>query len=187
MAASDDLLGRNFFELFELPVRFDIDLQALQQRYHALQSAVHPDRFAAGSDAEKRLAMQQTSHLNEAMQTLKDPVQRAAYLLRLKGLDIKLENETTMDTAFLMQQLELREQLEAIRRAEADDSQLDRLDELGARVRRDSEQVMAAFSEALDADRLEAAREAVRKLQFLQKAQHEVAQLSAEIEDAIMG
>jgi len=187
MEPVSDLLNRDFFALFELSPQFDIDLSQVQQRYHQLQAQVHPDRFAAGSDAQKRLSMQLTSQLNEAMQTLKDPVLRAAYLLKLKGVDIQLENETTMDAGFLMQQLELRETLAAIKQAGADDARLDRLDALAGDVRRQSEQIEAAFSEALEAGELEQAREQVRKLQFLQKAQKEIDSLSAEIEDALMG
>ncbi len=112
---SEEILTSNFFELFELPVSYDVDLDKIQQQYMSLQKQVHPDKFANASDLEKRLSMQQTSWINEAQTTLKDPVLRASYLLKLKGIDFSLENETTMDAAFLMQQLEMRERLENIK------------------------------------------------------------------------
>ncbi len=188
---SDDILTRNFFELFGIPVAYDIDLNAIQPAYMALQAQVHPDRFATAGDAEKRLAMQQTSHVNEALHTLKDPVLRAAYLLGLKGMDIHLENETTMDAAFLMQQLELREAMANIRKQSAADNEdreslLDRLDDMRGKINRDISSVMNDFSAAYESGQLDDARELVRKLQFLQKAKKEVESLSAKIEDALM-
>jgi len=81
---SKDILSSNFFELFELPVSYDVELNQIQKKYMELQKQVHPDRFANASDAEKRLSMQQTSWLNEAQATLKNPVSRATYLLKLK-------------------------------------------------------------------------------------------------------
>ena len=93
---SKDILASNFFELFELPVSYDVDLALMQQRYMQLQKQLHPDRYASSSDQEKRLSMQHTSWVNEALATLKDPVARAGYLLKLKDIDVKPENETTM-------------------------------------------------------------------------------------------
>ena len=80
---SKDILTSNFFELFDLPVSYDVDLNKIQQQYMKLQKKVHPDKFANGSDLEKRISMQQTSRINEAKATLKDPVLTAIYLLEL--------------------------------------------------------------------------------------------------------
>ena len=101
-----NILSLNFFELFEIAVSYEIDMEEMQSKYTVLQQAVHPDKFANAGDQEKRLSMQQTSHVNEAFQTLKDPVLRAIYLLKLKGLDVNFENETTMDMVFLTEQME---------------------------------------------------------------------------------
>ena len=63
--------SRNHFELFGLPVGFDMDRDLLAERYLALQAAVHPDRFASAPDQERRLSMQASTRVNEAFQTLK--------------------------------------------------------------------------------------------------------------------
>jgi len=105
---------RNYFELFGLPAGFEIDVQALTERYRDLQRSVHPDRFTNATDRERRLSMQQASLINEAYQSLKEPLKRARYLLSLNGVDINDESNTIMDTTFLMQQMELRETLEEI-------------------------------------------------------------------------
>lgn len=180
---SKDILNSNFFELFELPVSYDVDLNQIQQHYMALQKKVHPDKFANGSDLEKRLSMQQTSWINEAQATLKDAVLRASYLLKLKGIDINLENETTMDAAFLMQQLEMRERLENIKK-EPDPIAV--LDTIAIEIKKTTDSIMENFARSYEDDQFDDAREWIRKLQFLQKAKKEVNTLTADIEDELM-
>lgn len=185
---SKDILNSNFFELFELPVSYAVDLNKVQQHYMALQKQLHPDKFASASDQQKRLSMQYTSWINEAQATLKDPVLRALYLLKLKDLDINFDNETTMDAAFLMQQLEMRERLEDIRqksgKQEADS--LIALDALAKEVKTSSEEMMTGFKNSYESEALDDAREWIRKLQFMQKAKKEINALIADIEDALM-
>lgn len=184
---TQDILTSNFFELFDLPVSYDVDLNKIQQQYMDLQMQVHPDKFANGSDQEKRLSMQQTSWLNEAQATLKDDVLRATYLLKLKDLDINLENETTVDMDFLVQQLEMRERLEKIKEENIKSGGIDSLDELDAmskEVKQSSADMMAAFSQTYQDNNFDDAREWISKLQFMQKAKKEINKIIADIEDA---
>lgn len=180
---SKDILSSNFFELFEQPVSYQVDLDKIQINYMDLQKQVHPDKFANASDQEKRLSMQQTSWLNEAQATLKNPVLRAMYLLKLKGVDINLENETTMDAAFLMQQLEMREHLEHIRK---EDDPLAVLDTMAKELKLSNNAMQESFSSCYEADQIDDAREWIRKLQFMQKAKNEIGKLTADIEDELM-
>ncbi|MDY6992947.1 MAG: Fe-S protein assembly co-chaperone HscB, partial [Pseudomonadota bacterium] len=69
-------LTQNYFELFDLPVSFEIDRDDLGQKYRQLQQSNHPDNFAQATEAERRLAMQKSTHINEAFHTLKDPMSR---------------------------------------------------------------------------------------------------------------
>ena len=101
----------NYFELFNIPVSFDVDLSLLPQTYQQLQRLAHPDKFASGSEQEKLLAVQQNSQVNDAYSVLKSPLSRAEYLLSLRGIDLKHEQQTIKDSAFLMQQMEWREEL----------------------------------------------------------------------------
>ena len=107
-------LSKNFFQLFAQPVSFDIDMSKLMDAYRSLQKVVHPDHFASGTDKEKRLSIEMAAHLNEGVDTLKKPVKRAIYLLKLQGVDVDFEKNTAMSPMFLMDQMELREQLEAV-------------------------------------------------------------------------
>ena len=59
--------------------------------------------------------MQMTTRVNEAYRTLKNPVQRARYLLELNGVDVGSETNTAMPREFLVAQMELREKLEESR------------------------------------------------------------------------
>jgi len=105
-------LQANDFELFDVPVRFAQDRAQLDTRWKALQREAHPDRFAAEGTAAQRVAMQWSVRINEAYQRLKDPLKRAAYLCELQGAPVQAENNTAMPPAFLMQQMEWRENLE---------------------------------------------------------------------------
>ena len=69
--------------------------------YRALQRTVHPDRHAASDDATRRLALQAAARVNEAYRTLGDPVERARYLLGLRGVDAFDETDTSLDVDFL--------------------------------------------------------------------------------------
>ena len=99
---------QNYFQLFQLPQQFNIDLTALETNYRAIQSASHPDRFVTATDAEKLAAIQTATTANEAYKTLKHPAQRAAYLLGLQGITAIAETNTAMPADFLMQQMEWR-------------------------------------------------------------------------------
>ena len=105
-------LDANDFAVFDLEPRFAIDLDVLEARRRALQSEVHPDRFAAQGAAAQRLAMQWAVRVNEAYRRLKAPLLRAELLCELHGASIEAENNTSMQTDFLMQQMAWREALD---------------------------------------------------------------------------
>ncbi len=100
--------SQSYFDLFEQPLRFEIDLKQIHENQQNLQTKFHPDRFVNASAEEKRLSVQQASWVNEAYQTLVNPVKRAHYLLEAIGQDMKNESETNSDVAFLMEQIALR-------------------------------------------------------------------------------
>jgi molecular chaperone HscB len=105
-------LQSNDFEIFGLSPRFAVDRAALDARWKDLQREAHPDRFATADAQSQRQAMQWSVRINEAHQRLKDPLKRAAYLCELHGSPIQAENNTAMPAAFLMQQMQWREDLD---------------------------------------------------------------------------
>jgi molecular chaperone HscB len=97
---------KNYFELFSLEADFSIDLVALEQIYQTQIARHHPDKFATGSDKEKTLAVQNTSLINSAFDTLKSPLLRATYLLELQGIDAFDEKTCpTQALTFLLYQI----------------------------------------------------------------------------------
>jgi molecular chaperone HscB len=108
-------LDSDDFELFGVERRFELDRHALDARWKALQGEVHPDRFAAQGASAQRVALQWAVRVNEAYQRLKDPLRRAAYLCELAGHRIDAESNTAMPSAFLVQQMQWREELEDAR------------------------------------------------------------------------
>ena len=171
----------NHFQLFDLPVQFDLDLDQLNQRYRKVQSEVHPDRFAAASAAERLKSMQLATLANEAYQTLKQPTARARYLLQLQGIDTQEETNTAMPTDFLMLQMEWREALEEA----VDNSDIAALDKLLLEMRKTARQLEQTLQQQLDHERaLQQAAGTVRKLSFIDKAQADVEQAIARLEDA---
>lgn len=177
--------SKNYFELFGLPVTYVIDADALRERYRDLQRVVHPDRFTKGSDQERRLSMQGATHINEAFETLRDPLRRAQYLLRYYGVEMDAGHETTKDTAFLMEQMELREELATLRNGEDPLSKVQAfMARIGRMINQTISQMVVDF-ETPDAERLAAVREKVRQMQFLNKLHAEAEALEARIEEEV--
>lgn len=173
-------LSSDFFVLFDLPVSFDIDLGVLAERYREAQRAVHPDKFANASEAERRLSMQLAARVNEAHRVLKDPLSRGRYLLELRGVDLD-DMDTKFDGAFLMEQMELRERLDEVK-GSADPHQ--QLQVIAQDIKTLSKSLMAQMAELLkatDMDSLQQARDATRKLQFFQRLNEEVDALDDEL------
>lgn len=122
----------NHFELFELPQAYELDLDALEDGYRAMNRLVHPDRFATAEAREKRFSLEWSTLLNEAYATLRDPLRRAEYLLNLSGVPSQDESRTVMDPSFLSEQMEFRERLEEARDS---DDPLAALEELRRDIR----------------------------------------------------
>ena len=103
-------MTQNYFELFNLPEKFEIDSVRLQENYRSIQKEIHPDRFATSTENEKVQSMIKSTQVNDAYQTLKSPIKRAKYILSLH----KSVEKITLPPDFLMQQMEWEEHLEDI-------------------------------------------------------------------------
>lgn len=136
-------LAATDFALFGLPERFALDAARLDATWKALQGAAHPDRFAAGTPAAQRVAMQWAIRINEAYRRLKDPLARAAYLCALHDADVEAESNTAMPTAFLMQQMEWRDAL-------SEAKTLDEVDALSDEVGASRQATLAALQRQID-------------------------------------
>ncbi len=159
-------MARNYFELFGLPVRFDIDREDLVRRHRELIRTWHPDRFAQGSTQERRLAVEMSADLNDGMKVLRDPVDRARYFLKINGVSTDEETDTLMDPAFLQEQMAWRERLEE---SHGDAGQVDSLAAEVAAVRMRREEALSQALAQEGGAGFSSARQLVRELQFLRR------------------
>jgi molecular chaperone HscB len=139
-----------YFQIFSLPAHLVIDLPALEKSFYALSRKLHPDRFASKSPEEQAAALAESSRLNDAYRTLKDPIARTEYLLKLEGVELEEQSKSATEAArasgtakkqivpedMLEEAFELNMQLEEMRMAKKmgeDDPQL-RKDLLSAKA-----------------------------------------------------
>jgi molecular chaperone HscB len=156
--------SQDYFALFGLRRAYRIDASQLDQAYHAMQGKVHPDRHAHLPETERRLSMQWATQVNEAYRTLKKPLLRAHYLLRLAGTDTEHESNTAMPPEFLMEQMEWR--------AAGDHHELEKLMQ---RLERTANGILGEIERDIDAKKdYAAAADAVRRLMFIEKLEHEI-------------
>lgn len=112
----------DYFRVFSLPRRLHIDLSQLERSFYRLSRQYHPDIYATKSPEEQQWSLDQTSLLNDAYRTLKDPVARTEHLLRLEGMvleagksDDGTSKESRVPADLLEEVFELNMQLEEMR------------------------------------------------------------------------
>jgi molecular chaperone HscB len=166
-----------YFAIFSLPPHLVIDTPALEKSFYALSRRLHPDRFANLPESAQAAALAESSRLNDAYRTLKDPIARTEYLLKLEGVELEEQSKSATEAAratgtakkqivpadLLEEAFELNMQLEEMRMAKKmgdDDPQL-RSDLLAAKAGFDAkmsvaqaelETLWARWDAALDAE-----------------------------------
>jgi len=157
---------QNHFALFNLPEQFALDRQALDRAYHEIQRLVHPDRFVSAPETDRRAAMQWASLVNDAYQTLRNPLKRAAYLCGMNGFALDAETSgPSMPPDFIFEQIEWREHLDNAR-IEKDPHMLETLKE---HLRKRMAEQMTLLENTLNSNQFASAIQEVRKMMFLQR------------------
>jgi len=173
-------LSKDYFDLFGLPVSYRIDSDKLAQRYRELQHTIHPDRYTTASDQERRLSLQLTAQVNEAFQTLKDPILRARYLLDLRDANPS-QRDIAMNPEFLSEQIELRERLSGI---SDNQNPQGKLIQMRNEIEDRSTDLQKRFGRQFDIgteDALKSAGMLYLEMQFIGKLQQEVNDLEMEL------
>lgn len=151
------------FARLDLPRRFDVDTAELDRRYFALQRQLHPDRFASRSARERAVSQSQAVALNEAYETLKDPLSRAEYMLKLNGVDVNPDGcNTVRDPTLLMEQMERREALAEAGTREA-------VEAIATETRGELDRGLKATAAAFARSDLDAAEIEITRLKYLSK------------------
>ncbi|KPH65163.1 co-chaperone HscB [Pseudoalteromonas neustonica] len=172
-----------YFELFAIPVDYNVDLVKVSKNYLDLQRAVHPDRHANASSRDKLLAVQNAAEINDALQILKHPVKRAEYMLSELGVDIRAEQQTLQDPLFLMQQMELREELEELSTSHDPDTAIAHFEQ---QIKQLDSQYSAQLAEQLasnDEQQWQLAADNIRKLKFVYKLRDELERIEDSLFD----
>lgn len=151
------------FTRLGLAPSFDIDGDKLDKQYLGFQRVLHPDRFVGKPAKERAMAQAQSVALNEAYETLDDPLKRATYFLQLKGvLSEAGVNKTVNDPELLVEAMEKREAL-------ADAESVDAIEKLTVAAAADAIGVLSDISKAFAIDDLNAANRSVLRLKYLRK------------------
>ena len=164
----------NYFALFSLKSDFSIDLADLESAYQLQISQFHPDKFATKSEPEKSLALQNTSLLNTAYNTLKSPLKRATYLLELQGINAFDEKDTQMDEDFLMAQIEYRETLERAKNFDEIEHFIDIITPL-------EDEHIVSIEREFKQNNLQTIKNLVRQLRFYQQLKQQANELLDEL------
>ncbi|KAJ1899357.1 molecular chaperone [Kickxella alabastrina] len=155
--------GVNYYDvlLAGRPPSFEIDAAELRRNFLRSQQAVHPDSFSQRGQIERRLAEVQSSWINHAYATLKDPLHRAQYLLKLRGMEIG-EADQIADPELLMEIMDTREEIEEA----TTDAQI-----AAIKARNDANiaAVTTGLASAFGSDALSRARQLTNRLQYLRR------------------
>jgi molecular chaperone HscB len=147
-------LGRHgdYFTFFGLRRRLRVDLKDLEQRFRALSRQFHPDYFHNASTTERLASLERSSYLNDAFRTLRDPLARLEYLLKLEGFAPKESRDasSTVPQGLLEEVFELNEELEAIQDMRAEGAPADAIAERLDAARSPIEANLAEHERQLD-------------------------------------
>jgi len=89
----------DYFAFFGLPRKLNLDIAALEAEFYTLSRRLHPDLYAGRGSREQEWSLEQSSRLNDAYRTLKDPIRRTEYLLRLEGVELEGQSKAATEEA----------------------------------------------------------------------------------------
>ncbi len=175
--------SQNYFDLFGMPVDFQLDEKELHDAHRRLQSVYHPDRFVNSTDQEKRLVVQKAAWINEAYEILKNPVKRSRYMLTLGGMNLKDDSETTADKDFLLEQIELREEMDQCHSCQ---DPMRCCDHITGKLDQRSREYAADFEAFYNQGQLNEALKVSKKMQFVQRVIEQIDDFQFDLEDQLV-
>ncbi len=110
----------DYYEFFDLPRRLAVNPEDLKSRFYTLSRLLHPDRYTRRSEQERRFSLEASSILNDAYRVLKDPIQRAEYVLRQEGFPIGDQRNKDVPPELLEEVFELNMALDELRGGDLD-------------------------------------------------------------------
>ena len=89
----------DYFTFFDFPRKLNIDAGRLEREFYELSRKLHPDIYARAEGREQQWSLEQSSLLNDAYRTLKDPIKRTEYLLKLEGVELEEQSKAATEKA----------------------------------------------------------------------------------------
>ena len=89
----------DYFTFFGLPRKLNIDVAELEREFHRLSRKLHPDLYVSSGGPEADWSLEKSSQLNDAYRTLRDPIARTMYLLKLEGVQLEEQSKAATDKA----------------------------------------------------------------------------------------
>ena len=150
-------------------MQFNIDLDRLQKSYRIIQAEIHPDKFVSASQIEKNQSLIKSTEVNDAYQTLKNPIKRARYLIKI---NLKSEeNNSILPHSFLIQQMEWEEHLESI------SEQKSELEKFKLLINGEYQKNLSNLESVCDTDKnWDGAMEILNEIQFIDKLNYKIIQ-----------
>jgi molecular chaperone HscB len=173
----------NYFQIFGFSAQFELDVHKLAELYQTLQKKVHPDKFAHASSQDQLVAVKKSTLINDAYQTLKNPLKRAQYLLALRESAQPNDQASFSDNSFLMRQMELHEMLDDVKHADDHDAAISLYAEV---LNTGSQELTLAMHKLLDENTIQSnllAGDNLRKLKFYQKLRVDLDKLEDQLFD----
>ncbi len=158
------LAKQNYFQLFDLSESYGLDLDKLTAEYHRMQLEYHPDKQSGASEEDRVAAQLAASYINDAYETLKSPLKRAAYVLTIKGKDAESVDQNDLSMEVLVEQMEL----------PRDETALPKLEDLKSVVQGKIKNKQIKFEDWVAIDDLDSAKSTFHELQFLFKLLSEI-------------
>ncbi|XP_033118531.1 iron-sulfur cluster co-chaperone protein HscB-like [Anneissia japonica] len=146
------------FQRMNIPRSFDVNTSELTQTFRKFQRLLHPDKFSQKSPKEQEFSAAQSSSVNKAYSILLKPLNRGLYLLELLGYPIE-EGDSMVDSAFLMDMMELNEKL-------SETSDLETVKKIGENNVQKMNKLLKELAELFKHDRLKEARDVLAKLKY---------------------
>ena len=158
-----------------LAVDFDVDATSLDGIYFGLQRTLHPDRFATSTAKEKAYSQAQATAINDAYETIKDPLKRADYIIHIRGVSVMPDGcNLVNDPSILMEAMDVREKLAAAEKI-AD------VDLIATEAREEMKDIIQGISLAFKGDDIEGACQLTTRLKYLTKLLDEVRQRRTQV------
>ena len=160
-------LPDNYFDFFEIPHRLSLDLKELERRFYALSRKWHPDRFARGPAEERHLALDASALLNDGYRVLRDPIQRANYLLKEHGFDIGEQQGKDVPAELLEEVFDLNMALEESDEAAIAETRK-RFEAMLSKIDSELERLGAEYDQTLIRETLATVRATLNRRKYIQ-------------------